>query len=270
MCRPRGGALTPAPGLTAAALEERALADPITTPAPCDRQPGVKYVYVMSAASGLQKIGFASRPKARRSAVQTGTPEKVSLNFTVEVPGLDARAVERHAHWILRESRVHGEWFNVPLAEAVDAIRAAIVAVELGTALPDRRGGKRTRHYARTHPIATLHRLGELTEIQARGAMLYQYVYRRVVAGVGGPKTSSLLREGEVELDLKRWLVRLHQQLDTRLGRDARAILQAVAAEGYAVSAMALYGVAQTTLKRRLAQALDLVCEQPSLGRFDV
>lgn len=228
------------------------------------RQSETKFVYVMSAGANLQKIGYAKHPGKRLAHIQSASPEPVSLFVAIEVPGRDARAVERHAHWLLRDRRHRGEWFNVSAKAALGAIEGAVQAVTHGVAWTLRRSAAPARHKARVSPIATLQRTGALTSTQAEAALRYQWAVRRVMEGRAGRSVASLRNDRESEIDLRRWLARLNAEIDAELGRDARAILQAVAVEGYALRSAALKGIAPSRVRDRLRAALDIVLMQPS------
>lgn len=89
-------------------------------------------VYVMGADPGLKKLGFAINPDRRRSRMQTGSAVPLSLLHKRVLPPSDAAPVEAYAHWLLRDRRKHGEWFDVTLPEAVAAIESAVDAVARG------------------------------------------------------------------------------------------------------------------------------------------
>jgi hypothetical protein len=69
----------------------------------------------MSVPSGLCKIGVAKEPKDRLKTLQTGNPEKITLEgaWEIEPPIGSARDVERELHSMLHKHRSHGEWYRV-------------------------------------------------------------------------------------------------------------------------------------------------------------
>lgn len=91
-------------------------------------------VYVMGNPRGPQKIGIAKNPAARLWAVQSGNHSTISLSFTERLERQAAAKVESHAHWLLRDRRLSGEWFNVTPEKAAEAVRTAIEAVSRGDA----------------------------------------------------------------------------------------------------------------------------------------
>ncbi|WP_376960079.1 GIY-YIG nuclease family protein [Azospirillum sp. A26] len=85
-----------------------------------------KSVYVIGPESGPLKIGISSDINKRLAALQTGSADKLSVHYSTDIPDGKARAVEAAAHAMLRERRKSGEWFDITLDEAQDAIREAM------------------------------------------------------------------------------------------------------------------------------------------------
>jgi len=83
-------------------------------------------IYVIGAAKGLKKIGLAYNPATRLKAIQTGHGAALSILHARPVHSDLASDVERRAHWLLQEGRVHGEWFRVSVAAARQAVDRAI------------------------------------------------------------------------------------------------------------------------------------------------
>jgi hypothetical protein len=89
-------------------------------------RPDDKFLYVMGLLDGPVKIDTCSDPDARMRQIRSKEGRKdVFLVETVPVdPGWNIHA-ERYAHWQLRDYHFGGEWFGVPSAKAVEAIKAA-------------------------------------------------------------------------------------------------------------------------------------------------
>lgn len=83
-------------------------------------------IYVVGSPKGLKKIGLAYNPAARLKAIQTGHGAALSILHARPVRGDLAADIERRAHWLLQEGRVHGEWFRVSVAAARQAVDRAI------------------------------------------------------------------------------------------------------------------------------------------------
>lgn len=81
----------------------------------------MKYVYVMQSAAGLVKIGVSKNVQHRRKHLenQSGIGIKVISIFG---PFNAAAKLERIAHELFSTARVSGEWFNISVKDACDAI----------------------------------------------------------------------------------------------------------------------------------------------------
>lgn len=104
--------------------------------------PAEAYVYVIGADDGPQKIGIANDPESRRSLFQTGNHALLKVAAAAPVSRKEAGIVERYAHWLLRDQRVRGEWFNVSPDEARQAIDDAVRAVRERKELPFKTSGR--------------------------------------------------------------------------------------------------------------------------------
>jgi hypothetical protein len=64
------------------------------------------------------KIGHTICPKTRRSALQVGNPNTLTISSFVNVPnGLDAEKVTKT---FFRQSHIRGEWFRISPKSAVE------------------------------------------------------------------------------------------------------------------------------------------------------
>jgi hypothetical protein len=79
-----------------------------------------RYVYIIGADGHPVKIGIALEPEKRLKEIQTGFPHRLRIYVQVEAFGGLAPRVEREAHRMLTQHRLHGEWFDCSpeLAEA--------------------------------------------------------------------------------------------------------------------------------------------------------
>jgi hypothetical protein len=73
-------------------------------------------LYIMSVPSGRFKIGVTSDPWKRRSEIQIGNHEPVTLDgaWVYDDYGINARDVERELHQLFSPIRQTGEWFKGP------------------------------------------------------------------------------------------------------------------------------------------------------------
>ena len=83
-------------------------------------------VYVIQAEGGPIKVGVATYPKKRLATLRTAAPFPLSLAHVQEVEDAKAYAIERAAHALLGETRLHGEWFSASVEDAKRAIADAL------------------------------------------------------------------------------------------------------------------------------------------------
>jgi hypothetical protein len=87
-------------------------------------------VYIITSDGGPTKIGRSHQPHVRRAHLQSQFKDrKLTIGHVAELDGLKASAVERKVHELLHETRVHGEWFDVDVDRATQAIEDAIAVV---------------------------------------------------------------------------------------------------------------------------------------------
>ena len=130
------------------------------------------FVYVIGDPEGPQKVGVANDVTKRLASLQTGNPRPLACASFFEIQN-DAGEVERYAHWLLRDQKVRGEWFNVTPAEAASAVAEAKSAVERGERAPRSERSAQPPQWSRkncTHPWQLRARAAGLT--QARLARL--------------------------------------------------------------------------------------------------
>ncbi|MDQ7251531.1 GIY-YIG nuclease family protein [Dongia sedimenti] len=91
------------------------------------------HVYVIAASGfGPSKVGRSAKTEERRRGLQTGHPERLVTYYKVRTRDEnESRLVEQLAHRSLRlvRSRANSEWFEVPTAEAIIALRHAATVV---------------------------------------------------------------------------------------------------------------------------------------------
>lgn len=80
------------------------------------------YIYIMKdTTNNFIKIGFSKHPAYRESTLQA---EKPTIELVRKFPGTMAQ--EQAAHRILARYRIRGEWFQVTIQQAEDAIKKVI------------------------------------------------------------------------------------------------------------------------------------------------
>lgn len=84
-------------------------------------------LYVIGPTRGPKKIGIAKNPERRIRALGTGHSRPLRLLYSCRVPSESVAVdIERRAHWLLRERRMHGEWFDVGARAAIEAVQRAV------------------------------------------------------------------------------------------------------------------------------------------------
>jgi len=79
------------------------------------------YVYLVEKRDSLVKIGCTTKPKQRISSLQCSNGKcfvQVFVSREVE----DYKKVEKKLHFLFKERRVKGEWYNVSFNEAKELL----------------------------------------------------------------------------------------------------------------------------------------------------
>lgn len=85
------------------------------------------YVYVIGRPDGPVKVGVAAAPWQRIKKLRTGCPFPVEILFVH--PMRDRAHAMQHEgmfHSVHEQSRMHGEWFDMPAELAVESIETTI------------------------------------------------------------------------------------------------------------------------------------------------
>lgn len=78
------------------------------------------YLYVIAPnEAGPSKIGFSNDPDKRVRQLQTGCPERLSLQYVQETTLTEARRIEKSIHQTLGYLRKTGEWFDLTVSDAI-------------------------------------------------------------------------------------------------------------------------------------------------------
>ena len=86
------------------------------------------YVYAIGREEGPVKIGITSALGGRLSTIQTGCPFKVDILHYCEMSTAEvAREIESDVHWVWKDRRLHGEWFDIDGDLAAEAIDGAVM-----------------------------------------------------------------------------------------------------------------------------------------------
>jgi hypothetical protein len=95
------------------------------------------YLYVIRASRGLRKVGYSVDVEGRRYKLSRNNcihdyGHGMEIEWTYPHDPTTIAAIEAHAHAVLWDWRVKGEWFNVSLDAAMDAVADALHASGAG------------------------------------------------------------------------------------------------------------------------------------------
>lgn len=97
---------------------------------------GKRLIYVICSSNRPVKIGVAADAVRRMKELQTGHPEPLRIRFTVEVHAAHALAIEAECHARLVGQRLHGEWFRVSVAKAIETVEQVVYDIERAVERP--------------------------------------------------------------------------------------------------------------------------------------
>lgn len=197
------------------------------------------FVYVASAGDQRQKVGISIDPAKRLADLSGACGYRLTLVSQREA--VDALAVEKMAHWLLRQHQLHGEWFEVDAAKADDAVSRAVALVADGLSAPCRivgtgaRGpqastGRRSMYRLSWRRVITLRDQGVYADggglylrVDAAGSKRWTFIFqwnkRRREMGLGSIKAVSLAEAREAA-EVARKQVR--SGIDPIAARDAK------------------------------------------------
>lgn len=89
----------------------------------------VSFMYVI-ACGEFHKIGITSKLDFRLDALQACNPLPLRLAVTRKLHSNDVLFYERVVHTILRNYRLHGEWFDAPLSLILEACELAVLPIK--------------------------------------------------------------------------------------------------------------------------------------------
>lgn len=85
------------------------------------------FVYVIGPAEPPIKIGISKNCDKRLKSLQTGHSQKLLLHYSEPVDPKLARVFERIVHKNLSLQKTQGEWFNIPIEDAINEVKWAIM-----------------------------------------------------------------------------------------------------------------------------------------------
>ncbi len=87
------------------------------------------YLYLFSCNKGPLKIGVTKTIKARVKSLQCGSPYRIKHIASFSLPTEKAFFAESLCHENLTPFRLVGEWFNIPIKDAIAAMKESIVEI---------------------------------------------------------------------------------------------------------------------------------------------
>ncbi len=138
-----------------------------------------RYVYVIGAINRPVKIGVTGNITVRLVHLRHGSPERLNV-WHIEDAGNIARAVERTSHYLLRDHRLSGEWFDIPPLDAVATIKNVRRAIESGDISSKRYYYRDPRNHRGPDPLVALGISGRLTPEQLKIARAYRRAADRI------------------------------------------------------------------------------------------
>lgn len=82
-----------------------------------------------------QKIGYSKCPNKRLKSLQTANHSKLKIHYAIEVPNEKAaRKIESLIHKEHNHLRIKGEWFDMPMKEAINMMAYQEIMLETNLA----------------------------------------------------------------------------------------------------------------------------------------
>ena len=90
----------------------------------------MSYLYVIGPKEGPYKLGYSENPAKRLQQFQTGHPETLVLHYMTEVRTERVQELEKALHKNNNHHRVRGEWFDMPLDDAIAEVNFVRIRYE--------------------------------------------------------------------------------------------------------------------------------------------
>ena len=88
------------------------------------------YIYIIGSDKPPYKIGISKNPELRLKNIQTGHPHRLQILELRETDSKRTKLLESVIHKHLDQYRMKGEWFNIPLNEAILHVDFALIRYE--------------------------------------------------------------------------------------------------------------------------------------------
>jgi hypothetical protein len=88
------------------------------------------YIYIIGSDNPPYKIGISKNPEHRLKNLQTGHPHRLKIWEVRETESKKTKLLESVIHKHLDQYRMSGEWFNIPLEQAILHVDFALIRYE--------------------------------------------------------------------------------------------------------------------------------------------
>lgn len=88
------------------------------------------YIYIIGSDNPPYKIGISKDPQQRLKSIQTGHPHQLQILELRETDSKKTKLLESVIHKHLNRYRMKGEWFDIPLKEAILHVDFALIRYE--------------------------------------------------------------------------------------------------------------------------------------------
>lgn len=221
------------------------MATPDVSPAPSK---GQAFLYVIGPDSGPYKVGFSAKPKSRLQFLNSGSPVRLSLHYTLAVPSRDQLLVEKYAHALLWSRRSSGEWFDVTVEQAEMAIRLAADGIAAGR-LPPGPSAREAR------PSESPKKKDREPGLRRRNRVAADTYYELALPS----RRQTATYDPEQEIDRRDQFRRLNERVSQICGPVAVTLLSMVVAQGRPISSLPGSHRQSALFLRKLDEALDCV-----------
>ena len=88
------------------------------------------FIYVIGPKDPPIKIGITGDCEQRLKSLQTGHSQKLYIHYREPVDKKIAKLYEGIIHKNLKHNQTHGEWFDIPIEDAINEIKWCLIRYE--------------------------------------------------------------------------------------------------------------------------------------------
>ena len=90
----------------------------------------ISYLYIIGSKDGPYKMGFSVNPNRRLKQLQTGHSLDLLVHYIKEVDRALVKYLEYLLHKEIGRFKIRGEWYDMPLDQAIVEIEYIIIRYE--------------------------------------------------------------------------------------------------------------------------------------------